>query len=192
MSGLNERTKRRIALLAGDDLEGEDVEEIRRLIASCPDCQRYWIRVRGSLDILERSGSSTEQWKEELWPGMESRLRAAVAPARPPKFNGWVPALSMAAACIAMLVAGQMDATWHQEGNWPTSSEQLAGGFPHSSGWMLISEDIPRSAQLTPFSPPVPRIQSAGYDMGMSPVIERVAWPSWNRKAANELMGRGR
>jgi hypothetical protein len=116
MSGLNERSKRQIALLAGDDLEGESHAEARRSVESCPDCRRHWVRVRGCLDVLERVGKSTAAAPEtSLWPAVERRLPPLSAPRRLEKFNGWLPALSMAAACIALLVAGQMEGTPPQD-----------------------------------------------------------------------------
>jgi hypothetical protein len=110
MTGLSERTKRQIALLAGDDLEAEQSEEIRRSVDACPDCRRHWLRVRGCLDVLERAGKANEPTPEiSLWPALEVRLRPASVARRADKFNGWIPALSMAAACIALLIAGQRD-----------------------------------------------------------------------------------
>lgn len=110
MSELNERVRRQIALLAGDDLEGEQQDEARRFVDSCPDCRGHWLRLRGCLDVLERAGKTPESGAEtSLWPVIESRLQPTVVVRRSDQFNGWIPALSMAAACIALLIAGQMD-----------------------------------------------------------------------------------
>ena len=110
MSGLHERARQQIALLAGDDLEGEELEEAQRSVESCPDCRSHLHRLRGCLDVLEHSGKSTGAVSgPSLWPAIESRLQP-IAVRRADRFNGWVPALSMAAACIALLIAGQMDA----------------------------------------------------------------------------------
>lgn len=141
MSGLNERSKRQIALLAGDDLEGESHEEARRSVESCPDCRRHWVRVRGCLDVLERAGKSAAAVPEEsLWPAVERRLPPVSAPRRPEKFNGWVPALSMAAACIALLIAGQM------EGTPPQDTAVFVDQTPvriQSVGWPAPPEEMP-------------------------------------------------
>ena len=126
MSELNARTKRQIALLAGGDLEVDELDEALHLIKTCPHCQDHWRHVRGSLDLLDRFGTSDPSPTEELWPSVEDRLRASLAASRPRKFNGWVPALSMAAACIFILAAGQMDVTWQQEGSWPAHSESFS------------------------------------------------------------------
>ncbi|MGC1272789.1 MAG: hypothetical protein WBC44_03715 [Planctomycetaceae bacterium] len=110
MSELNERARRQIALLAGDDLEGEQQDEARRYVDSCPDCRGHWLRLRGCLDVLDCAGKTSGPGAEtSLWPVIESRLRPTVVMRRSDQFNGWVPALSMAAACIALLIAGQMD-----------------------------------------------------------------------------------
>lgn len=126
MSELNERTKRQIALLAGGDLEVEELDEALHLIKTCSHCQEHWRHVRGSLDLLDRFGTPELGQSEELWPAVETRLRASRAASNPRKFNGWVPALSMAAACILILAAGQMDVTWQQEGSWPSHSESFS------------------------------------------------------------------
>ena len=153
MSSLNERTKSRIALLASDDLDEEEVGEVRQLIASCPQCRRHWVRVRGCLDILGRSGDADEVMEEaDLWPEIGSQVRLMHQRVDRDKFNGWVPALSMAAACIAILVAGQMDVTWRQEGNWPAQSEKLAGGNQQSP-WMPISQEVVAPTRVKPFFP---------------------------------------
>ncbi len=121
MSGLNERSRHQIALLAGDDLEGSLAEEARRSVDSCPHCRGHWLRIRGCLGALERAGKgSSSLFEASLWPAIESRLTRPM-PARPERFNGWVPALSMAAACIALLIAGQMEAPSPQDSPDPGS-----------------------------------------------------------------------
>lgn len=115
MNGLSELVKNQIALLAGDDLEDEQTADVRRSIETCPHCRQHWVRVRGCVDVLDRVGRSEEPMSgESLWPAIESRLQRTVS-VRPGKFNGWVPALSVAAACVALLVAGQMDGISPQE-----------------------------------------------------------------------------
>lgn len=116
MSGLNELMRSQIALLAGDDLEDdEQIREVRRSIESCPDCRQHWVRLRGCIDVLDRAGRSAERVSApSLWPAIGSRLQKTSC-VRRDRFNGWVPALSMAAACIALLVAGQMDELSPQE-----------------------------------------------------------------------------
>lgn len=168
MNGLNERTKQRIALLAGDDLDDEEVAEVRRLIIACPDCRQHWVRVQGCLDVLDRGGAleSEEVLKEPgLWPAISSRLRPSAASSHRRKFNGWVPALSMAAACIAMLAAGQLDATWQQEGSWPARSERMASGIQRSR-WMPISQETLAPARAVPLPNSSDRSQFPGDDWG--------------------------
>jgi hypothetical protein len=116
MSSLNELMKSQIALLAGDDLEDEEeIRDVRRSIESCPHCRQHWVRLRGCVDVLDRAGRSTERVSSpSLWPSIGSRLQRT-SYVRRDRFNGWVPALSMAAACIALLVAGQMDGFSPQE-----------------------------------------------------------------------------
>ena len=123
MSEFNERSKRQIALLAGDDLEGVSAEEARRSIEACPKCRGHWTRVRGCLDLMERAGKECPEPADgvSLWPALEARLSRPVV-LRAERFNGWVPALSMAAACVALMIAGQLETLPPQD--------SLDGGFP--------------------------------------------------------------
>jgi hypothetical protein len=139
MSGLNERAKRQIALLAGEDLEDGQVEEARRSIELCPECRGHWVRVRGCIDVLDRVGKSAEPVPgSSLWPAIESRLRPTVVVRRPERFNGWVPALSMAAACAALLLAGQLDGIAPQETSPGAPGELMeanVGNWPRLQAW---------------------------------------------------------
>lgn len=149
MNALNERTKRRIALLAGEDLDVDDEEarDVRRLIANCPECRRYWMRIRGCLDVLDRCDVTEDDGNSSdarggstpgVWREIEPRLHSLSAKSRRRTFNGWIPALGMTAACIAMLVAGQMDVSWQRDGNWSAMSNRAVADDPHS-GWISIS-----------------------------------------------------
>ena len=168
MSFLNERSKRQIALLAGDDLEGEQVGEAQRNIDLCSDCRQHWIHVRGCLDVLDRAGKTTWPQDSRLWPAIESRLRSTVTPARPQEFNGWVPALSMAAACIALLIAGRLDGIAPHDVVAPGHDAVQAGLFP--SGYRLhsrpISDSVGMKSRFDRFqrAVPLPRIEAAAYD----------------------------
>ncbi|HEX6987330.1 MAG TPA: hypothetical protein VF170_18275 [Planctomycetaceae bacterium] len=158
MSELNERARRQIALLAGDDLEGEPAEEARRSIGACPECRRHWVRVRGCLDVLERVAKAAEPVPgPSLWPALESRLRPAVTVRRAERFNGWVPALSMAAACIALLIAGQMDGVPAQD-SAVADQEALAGAmqvnWPPLEGFDGFERDASGAILLPQFVPP--------------------------------------
>ncbi|MBA3316270.1 MAG: hypothetical protein M3552_06690 [Planctomycetota bacterium] len=131
MNGLSELVKNQIALLAGDDLENEQTADVRRSIESCPHCRQHWVRLRGCVDVLDRVGRSEGPVSgESLWPAVESRLQRTVS-VRPGKFNGWVPALSMAAACIALLAAGQLDGVSPQEMSAADQAVLFSGNLTH-------------------------------------------------------------
>lgn len=128
MAVLSERAKKQIALLAGGDLDGEEALEVRRGIESNLEHRQQWIRCCGCLDVLEKSGSLIAAPEgPSLWPAIEARLRPAEI-RRPEKFNGWVPALSVAAACIAVLVAGQMEGTTAPEATIPQVQANFLSG----------------------------------------------------------------
>jgi len=150
MSGLNERSRRQIALLAGEDLEGEAYDEAVRSVQSCPDCRSHWVRVCGCLSLLDRAGKDAAASSgRSLWPEVQRRLRSVSVARGPEKFNGWVPALSMAAACIALLVAGQMDGVPQDVAEADPGHAVLhAGQMP---GFSLKNATSPR--QYEPFGP---------------------------------------
>lgn len=161
MNGLNERTKRRIALLAGEDLGEDDDEarEVRRLIATCPVCRQYWMQILGCLDVLDRcdvsgeveaSSQPSDNTSPGVWREIAPRLQGSKAKTRRRPFNGWIPALSMAAACVVMLVAGQMDVSWRGEGNWAAVSGRAVGNDQHP-GLISISQRVLTPAGPAPF-----------------------------------------
>lgn len=150
MSEFNERSKRQIALLAGDDLEGVATEEVRESIESCPKCRGHWIRVRGCLDLMERVGKEGPDPIDvaSLWPALEPRLRRPVV-LRAERFNGWIPALSMAAACIALMIAGQLETppAEFSDGSFPAER-------PATSPMLsLIGNPLEVPEQMVPASP---------------------------------------
>jgi len=128
MAVLSEHAKRQIALLAGGDLDGDEALEVRRIIESSAEHRQQWIRCCGCLDVLEKTGSLVATPDgPSLWPSIEARLRPSVV-RRPEKFNGWIPALSLAAACIAVLVAGQMEGTASYEAGVPQMQASFLSG----------------------------------------------------------------
>ncbi len=134
MSLLNGQTKRQISLLAGDDLEGPHADEARGYVETCPDCRRHWTRVRGCLDVIQRTEGAqrTDAGARpvgSLWPTIEGRLGPTVVPRPEPRFNGWIPAFSMAAACAAVVaVAVTNPAGESNASRWPTSAGMSAAG----------------------------------------------------------------
>ena len=131
MSELTARTKRQIALLVGDDLEVTEQAEARQSVESCPMCREHWVRLRDCMDAIEYAGKSVDvRPGASLWPRIESQLRSSVVVRRSERFNGWVPALSMAAACIALLVAGQHDGIAPDDS---AASSRYERGFHHGA-----------------------------------------------------------
>jgi hypothetical protein len=171
MSGLNELMRSQIALLAGDDLEDdEQIREVRSSIESCPHCRQHWVRLRGCIDVLDRAGRSADGAAvPSLWPAIGSRLQKTSC-VRRDRFNGWVPALSMAAACIALLIAGQMDTVSPQE--LPASDQAKLFG-----GQMGLVVARPQPWEAPPTEGTILGLGSSRYDR-MQPKRDRDA-PLW-------------
>jgi hypothetical protein len=110
MTAPDEIDRRRIALLWGDDLEGSYVAETEQKVSSCPKCKAHWERICEASSALRESadGSHPMGVGDSIWPSVRRKLDAArVRRARDPEgagsnFNGWVPALTVAAACLAL------------------------------------------------------------------------------------------
>lgn len=91
-----------MALHVGQDVDGGSAgggsaAELRQHIAGCPSCRQHWYGLQQSQRAL-RSPQTEVVSRGSLWPGISARLPAR----REPSFNGWIPALAMAAACLAV------------------------------------------------------------------------------------------
>ncbi len=161
MSGLHERARQQIALLAGDDLEGEEQAEAQQSVTICPDCRDHLLRLRGCLDILDRTGRSAETVSgPSLWPALEPRLQP-IAVRRSDQFNGWVPALSMAAACIALLIAGQMD---------DVAPPDVSGAESFRTTFMTTGSRLHQVPMMNARSQQVISLESSGVNPRLMPI----------------------
>lgn len=102
------RAQSDIALWAGNDLDESDLSELRIHLQVCPGCRVYLEDMRALLRLMEEcplrdEADGTSQRGESLWPMLASRLVSIPAP-RTDRFNGWVPAVAVAAVCLAMVL----------------------------------------------------------------------------------------
>lgn len=122
MGGSHSNSIRQIALLAGEDLDGGEEATARRHLDECPKCRRHWVKVRGCLDVLERVAVEEAKPYRSLRPAVEARLRPNAMPWREKRYNGWTPALSLAAACITLMAVGQVGLALRPDpaSTWPS------------------------------------------------------------------------
>lgn len=106
------RARRDIALYIGDDLDDASKRRLKRHLAACPRCRAHYQQVKASLSPLyERDDSAPEPADDHdsIWPGMIIRLPAVEKQREAPRFNGWLPAMAVAASCLAIVVFARTD-----------------------------------------------------------------------------------
>lgn len=95
-----------IALYVGRDLDDpRDRDDVKRHVATCPDCRQHYRRMKGALKVLSQADApETYTTTGSLWPVLASRIneRATLAPRS--RFNGWAPFVAMTAACMVLML----------------------------------------------------------------------------------------
>jgi hypothetical protein len=100
------RAKTAIALWVGDDLDASSVNDLQSHLAECPVCRDRWLDMRRSLDVLHRVETPIDDRGQSgnIWPSVAARILRRNQARQPQDFNGWVPALAVSAACLAIAV----------------------------------------------------------------------------------------
>lgn len=99
------RAKSEIALWVGNDLDENDEQQVARHVARCPQCRDHATELKASLQFLQRpSDDQAIAPQGSIWPAMTAKLAAVDASRHMDRFNGWVPALTVAAACLAIVL----------------------------------------------------------------------------------------
>jgi len=118
------RAKTEIALWVGQDLDEHSQFALERHLAECPDCRSHRKRMQRAMNALQGEESvpagenpSSENTLSRLWPEVAVRSASFEDDRRAGRgrFNGWVPATAVMAACILLTLyvirppAGQSD-----------------------------------------------------------------------------------
>ena len=115
------QAKAEIALWVGNDLDESTERSLKRHLSQCLSCRKHWRRMKATLRMLQEADevpSATEVGS--LWPRLSAALSAADDQnARRSRFNGWVPALAVAAACLAMISLSNSTAPVEPQSNAP-------------------------------------------------------------------------
>lgn len=95
-----------IALFVGQDLDDpRDRDDVKRHVATCPDCRQHYRRMKGALKVLGQADApETYVATGSLWPELATRIsdRSSVGPRG--RFNGWAPFVAMTAACLTLML----------------------------------------------------------------------------------------
>ena len=111
------KTRRLLALSAGNDVEERDLAGARRHLAVCPGCREVWQGLQLSQQALEQVRAVPVEapgaaWpNRSLWPAVARDLRMIDDQAAAPNWRGWLPAGALAAACLAVVMVSLPDAS---------------------------------------------------------------------------------
>jgi hypothetical protein len=107
------KTRRLLALRAGNDLEERDGAFAQRHVAVCPSCREVWLGLTASQQALEQLRAApieaAEQRPTSVWPAVARHIRSIDEQAAP-TWRGWIPAAALAAACLAVVMVVIPDA----------------------------------------------------------------------------------
>ena len=110
------KTRRLLALAAGNDLEERDLSGTQRHLAVCPQCRDVWHGLRRTQQALEQVRSTPAAEKgppdaghSSLWPTVARHVRAIDAQAAKADWRGWLPVGALAAACLAVVMVALPD-----------------------------------------------------------------------------------
>jgi hypothetical protein len=94
-----------IALLVGHDLDDpRERDDVKRHVATCPDCRRYFRRMKDTLKVLGQADApQTYTATGSLWPVLSRRINDRRREGPRSRFNGWAPFVAMTAACLLMM-----------------------------------------------------------------------------------------
>jgi len=95
-----------LALWVGKDLEDKGRRiELKRHLAVCPQCRDSHKQLRGAMSVLHQ----TDDGKiiapsKSVWPSVSAGIAYHEESHRLNRFNGWVPAMAVTAACLTLLL----------------------------------------------------------------------------------------
>jgi hypothetical protein len=167
------KTRRLLALSAGNDVEERDLVGVQRHLAVCPQCREVRQGLEHSQQALERvravpvdedAGAGSAWPGRSIWPAVARQVRVIDEQAAAPNWRGWLPSGALAAACLAVVMVSLPDASPvadHARYRNPlvvlpqnVFNEVSAGGkraFPNPPDEDLDPEQLPRIEQYRSF-----------------------------------------
>ncbi len=112
------KTRRLLALSAGNDVEDRDLAGVQRHLAVCPHCREVWQGLKLSQQALEQvraapvedDVASGPAWPgRSIWPAVARHVRDIDEQAAAPNWRGWLPSGALAAACLAVVMVSLPD-----------------------------------------------------------------------------------
>jgi len=106
------KTRRLLALSAGNDLEERELPGAERHLAVCPRCREVWERLRHSQQVLERVSAAPVEDRASpasIWPAVARHIRVIDEQTVQTNWRAWLPAGALAAACLAIVLVALPD-----------------------------------------------------------------------------------
>ncbi|MBS0261336.1 MAG: zf-HC2 domain-containing protein [Planctomycetes bacterium] len=101
------KTRHLLALSAGNDVDAREVVGLERHLAVCPQCRELQQELRHSQQILEAvqpAGAMADQDFTSVWSGVSRQIRRLEQQPTSHDWRNWMPTLTLAAACLALMV----------------------------------------------------------------------------------------
>ena len=169
------QAKSEIALWAGNDLDDSALQGLQDHLDECPCCSSHWARMKQTVDLLHR-GTEEELPREyvgSVWPEVAAQIAVRRESLLMTRFNGWLPAVAVSAACAALLMVA-LRATNDQHGG----SMVQQPFFPQQIESEPLVEEIPGTFYVegplnNPFDPLRPNLDNRRFGE-QRPVITTV------------------
>lgn len=106
------RTRRILALWAGNDLEQCECQVAERHLAVCPSCREVWERLQQSQQLLEKVRPAPFEEHEQpfsawpppsVWPKVARQIRSMDDQVELSNWRDWLPTGAVAAACLGII-----------------------------------------------------------------------------------------
>jgi len=132
------KTRRVLALSAGNDLDERELAQAHRHLAACPHCREVWQGLKQSQQIFERISSAPAERLPSVWPGVARHVRTIDAQPAHADWRGWLPAGALAAASLAIVVISLPQGPAPQNENAPS---------------VIFTQPVESAPQQVPFLP---------------------------------------
>jgi hypothetical protein len=139
------KSRRLLALWAGNDLDERDAAALERHLAVCPQCRdvrQALHRSQQALEVVGPAGGPDGQQAASVWPGVSRHIRTINEPSESvSRWHEWLPTAALAAACVTIIVVlfpparpndGHLAAVQVQGGTDVSNVRSLSGNFSKS------------------------------------------------------------
>jgi hypothetical protein len=125
------RAKTGLALWVGEDLpDAGEVAALRRHVARCASCAGYLTQLQASQEALRAAQSGPPAFVTSIWPEVRSEIVRHEKQKRHERFNGWIPAVAMAAAVLMIVGVSIGPHLGNPQNSWQSGGE--LSGFSKS------------------------------------------------------------